>query len=119
MGIGFNLKGPNTFSHFSRHGGLCKPKKKKRLTCSVASISSGARRRKKDFGLALVLVLIEEIMHQLIGIRYIVNAIFEAGDTFSKLSCLVSMLNFGSVTWVLPPPRMPVANEGLGWDPRS
>ena len=24
-----------------------------------------------------------------------------------------------SKTWVGPPPRMPVANEGLGWDPRA
>ena len=24
-----------------------------------------------------------------------------------------------TVTWVVPPPRMPVANEGLGWDPRT
>ena len=21
------------------------------------------------------------------------------------------------ILWVVPPPRMPVANEGLGWDP--
>ena len=21
------------------------------------------------------------------------------------------------ISWVVPPPRMPVANEGLGWDP--
>ncbi len=23
------------------------------------------------------------------------------------------------MSWVVPPPRMPVTNEGLGWDPRS
>ena len=23
------------------------------------------------------------------------------------------------IHWVVPPPRMPVANEGLGWDPRT
>ena len=22
-----------------------------------------------------------------------------------------------AISWVVPPPRMPVANEGLGWDP--
>ena len=23
------------------------------------------------------------------------------------------------ICWIYPPPRMPVANEGLGWDSRS
>ena len=23
------------------------------------------------------------------------------------------------IFWVVPPPRMPVANESLGWDPRT
>ena len=26
---------------------------------------------------------------------------------------------FQPIVWVVPRPRIPVANEGLGWDPRS
>ena len=26
-------------------------------------------------------------------------------------------VDYRSIGWVVPPPRMPVANEGLGWDP--
>ena len=27
--------------------------------------------------------------------------------------------DFRNICWVYPPPRIPVANEGLGWDSRT
>ena len=29
------------------------------------------------------------------------------------------LVDFYGKCWVVPPPRIPVANEGLGWDPRA
>ena len=35
------------------------------------------------------------------------------------MESMVTALQLNSIPWVVPLPRMPVANEGLGWNPRS
>ncbi len=38
--------------------------------------------------------------------------------TILRCHLAISMIS-ESMIWVLPPPRIPVANEALGWDPRA
>ena len=54
------------------------------------------------------------------GLQALGPIVFFFGMTWAPINgrkYMGNMCFFPPISWVVPPPRMPVANEGLGWDP--
>ena len=49
--------------------------------------------------------------HPILNLRYFLSSLFHFESSYFHHQCII--------IWVVPLPRIPVANEGLGWDPRS